>query len=257
MRAFIYLGILFGFFLMLANSYAYYNITSINTTLILNTNQSAHVVEQFIIYISNTSISTYQQNKDAIGLTLSDWQKVLYSPNLEEHILGGSGHSFYNFELLPGPLITVPGGGYATMTMNYYVKNVTSIQNIAPRKFEYNFNTSVFNFEQGASGQILPSDVRLNFIIPKGAEVIGVYPLPDYPKPNFIGNYSNITEFSWYTGEPLSQFSFNYVITESPETEVLNYLQNTYINYGEWIYLIIAIGIIVSALYIYKKGKSS
>ncbi len=254
MRGVVYILAFMSFFYVLSNAYAYYNITYINTTLILNPNQTAHVIEVFTVYASNTSITTYQQNKDAIGVTLSEWQKVLLTSGLEQHILG-SGHSFYNFEFLPGPIITVPGGGYATMTMNYYVKNATIIKNIAPRKFEYSFNNSIFNFEQEASGQILPSNTRLNLIIPNGADIVSIYPLPDTPRPNFVGNYSNDTEFSWYTGEPLSQFSFQYVTTESPETEVLNYLNEVYTKYSTEMFLGIGLLIIIGVVYFYRKSR--
>lgn len=254
MRNIAYIFVIIGFFFVISNSYAYYNLTNINTTIILNANQSSHVVEQFTFYISNASISAYQQNRDAIGLTLTDWQKVLFTSNLQENILG-NGHSFYKFEFLPGPLIMVPNGGYATMTMNYYVNNITTIKNIGPRKFEYTFNDNSFNFQQEASGQILPVNTRLNIIIPGGSDVLSVYPLPDVPKPNFIDNYTNQTEFSWYAGEPLSQFSFQYVIIESPETEVLDYFQGVYQKYYELIYALIVIAIIVFALYFYRKNR--
>ncbi len=244
--------IFISFFYVLSSVYGYYNITNINTTLILNLNQSAHVVEVFTVYVSNASLSSYQQTKDAIGITLSDWQKIIYNGGLTQHILG-SGHSVYDFAFLPGPLVSIPGGGYATLTMNYYVKNATSIKNIAPRKFEYTLNDSIFNFQAVQNGQILPSNLRFNIIIPKGSQIVTLYPLSDSPKPNFIENYTNDTIFSWYTGEPLSQFSFQYVVTESPQTEVVDYFNNLYKEYTFEIYIISGVILIVIIVYIYKK----
>ncbi|MGC8479830.1 MAG: hypothetical protein ACP5M9_04165 [Candidatus Micrarchaeia archaeon] len=256
MKKIFYLSTFIAVFFFISNAYAYYNITNVNTTIILNSNQSARVVELFTVYVSNSSIASYQQSKDAIGITLSDWQKIIYGGGLVQHIYG-SGSSFYNFEFLPGPIVNVPGGGYATLTMNYYIKNATTVKNIAPRKFEYTLNDSIFNFQEEQSGQILPTNIRLNIIMPTGAKITTIYPLPDYPKPNLIDNYTNDTEFSWFTGEPLSQFAFQYVITESPEAEVVSYFQGIYTKYNIEIYLIIVAAIIFVVLRVTVKNKSS
>ena len=53
--------------LLVSNAYAYYNITYTNTTVILNNNQSGHVIEQFSMFISNDSLSQYLSNRNAVG----------------------------------------------------------------------------------------------------------------------------------------------------------------------------------------------
>ncbi len=241
--------------LALSNVYAYYNITSINTTVILNSNNSAHVIEQFTLFVSNSSYSQYISNRNAIGLSLNYWQKVLYTSQLQEDIIG-SGHSIYNFNFISGPLvIQTQNGGIAMLSLDYNINNITNVTNIAPRKFEYSFNSSLFNFINTASGQTLPADTRLNLIIPSGADVVSVYPAPDSPHQNSNGNYTNSTLFSWYSGEPLSSFTFKYVTTQSLQNEVLTYLQNIYANYSTALYLAGIIIIVLAILYLYLSSR--
>lgn len=245
-------------FIAISNAYAYYNITFSNTTVILNQNQSAHVVEQFNLFVSNSSLTQYLTNRNAVGLTLNYWEQIIYTNLLTEHIVG-AGHNIYNFEFLPGPLVQQQNGGQAVLTINYYVNNVTMVTNAAPRKFEYTFNASLFNFENTANGETLPSNSRLNLIIPKGSIAVAIYPLPDSPQQNFIGNYTNATAFSWYSGEPLSGFTFQYVTTQSVHDEVVSYFDGIYKNYSSELYLGVVIIVGLVAAYGYSKylhGKS-
>jgi hypothetical protein len=243
-----------GLFLLvlLGNVKAYYNITFVNTTVVLNSNTSAHVVETFDVYVSNSSVSQYTKNRNAIGLTLNDWQKTLYATNLVQNIINYK-RSTYDFTFLPGPLILEPYGGQAILTMSYYVNNVTDMKNIAPREFEYTFNNSVLNFEYTINGQALPPNYRFNIIIPAGSELVKVYPLPDSPAPSFLGDYKNFTSFSWYSQEPLSQFSFSFTSKESLQSEVTGYFSNIYYHDYNTIYLLLLLGIALAIVYTYIK----
>ena len=240
---------------VIPNAFAYYNITYVNTTVTLNSSTSALVQEQFTLFVSNSSYSQYNSNRNAVNLSLSHWQKVLYITQLQENLIG-RGRSIYNFEFLPGPLVVqTPSGGIATLTINYYINNVTNMSNIAPRKFEYSFNNTLFNFQSTANGQILPEDTRLNIVIPKGAQIVSVYPVPDAPRQNLRGNYTNDTTFSWYSGELLASFTFRYVTTQSLQDEVLSYLQSTYRNYTAELYAVLIIIIALVMLYLYRSSK--
>lgn len=242
---------LLAFSLMLLNLHAYFNVTYLNTTVVLNTTTSAHVVEKLGVYLSNTSTNQYVQDRQAINLTLSDWQKVLGTALLTEHIIGPNS-SISRFTLLPGPIIYAQnGGGTAVITFSYDVHNVTTIRNIAPRKFDYTFNDNLFNFEHTAGGQALFPNTRLIMVIPNGAEVISVFPAPDYPLSDYVGNYSNATVFSWYAGEPLSKFQFSYIVTQTLQAEVLAYFDGIYRSYSWLIYLAMAAVIIAVAAYAY------
>lgn len=252
-----YLLALLSSLVLLGSVHAYYNITFVNTTMILNGNTSAHVIETFNIYVSNSSMQQYVQNRNAVGISLSDWQKIIYTTQLTQHIINAH-HSTYGFTFLPGPLVTQFNGGDTLFTMSYYLNNVTSIKNIAPRQFEYTFNDTLFNFENTANGQVLPADTRLNIIIPTGSKASSLYPLPDLPAPAVFNDYKNFTSFSWFSGEPLSQFSFSFLATQSLQAEVLTYFSDVYDDYKVAIYLIVVVAIVLILIYVYlKSGRES
>ncbi|MDE1823604.1 MAG: hypothetical protein KGI00_02450 [Candidatus Micrarchaeota archaeon] len=236
---------------MLLNLHASFNVTYLNTTVVLNTSTSAHVVEKLGVYVSNTSVSQYVQDRQAFNLTLNDWQKVLGTTLLTEHIIGPNS-SISRFTLLPGPIILGQGGGgTAVITFSYDVHNVTTIRNIAPRKFDYTFNDNLFNFEHTAGGQALYPNTRLIMVIPKSAEIVSIYPAPDYPLSNYVGNYSNATVFSWYAGEPLSKFQFSYIVTQSLQSEVVSYFSDIYNAYSWMLYLAMIVLVAAIAAYAY------
>lgn len=234
---------------------ASFNITYTNTTLTLNKNTSAKVLEAFTLSISNSSAEQYILYRNSLGLTLGDWQNILLTTTLRQHI-SGLGHSTSEFTFLPGPLIKAPTGDYAILTLSYYVSNVTEVRNIAPRKFEYTFNNSVFNFENTANGQALPANTSLNIIIPQGAQVLSINPLPDYPTAS-TDNYLNRTTFSWFSGDPLSQFSFSFVTTESLQEEVTGFFSKIYNTYAVQLYILLALIIIAIIAFVYIRSGNS
>ena len=123
---------------------------------------------------------------------------------------------------------------------------------IAPRKFEYSFNKTAFNFLHTASGQSLLPNARLTFMVPTGTQVVSIYPLPDTPQQNSVGKY-NSTSFSWYSGGPLQKFGFVYITTQTPQQEVIQYFSSIYDNYSTLVYATIALILIAIAAYIYIK----
>lgn len=242
--------------IMLGSASAYMNVTYINTTIILNRNNSAHVIEVFSLYISNSSISQYNTSRQAINLTLSGWQKVLNTNLLVEHVLSPVS-SIYAFDFLPGPVQTTANGGIAQIVISYNVRNITSEKVIAPRKFLYNFNNTFFNFVHTPYGEALPQNARLNIIVPANAKLASVYPLPDYPYINFVSNSTNSTMFSWYRGEPLAKFTFSYIVTESLGDEVAGYFGRIYGMYSAQLYMAAIIIIVAIGAYLYIKVVKS
>ncbi len=243
------------FSIMLLSS-AYMNVTYLNTTIILNNDTSAHVIEIVSLSISNSSIQQYNHDRDAINLTISDWQKALDTNILVEHILNPVS-SVSKFTFLPGPIMYNGNGDIANLEMNYYVSNITTANQIAPRKIEYQFDNKVFNFIHAASGQALPENARLNIILPQGAEIVSLYPLPDYPQLSFIGNYSGTHYLSWYSGEPLAKFSLSYILTQSMQEEVAGFFNNIIFNYTAYIYLALIIIVIIGIAYLLVKQPYS
>ncbi len=230
---------------------AYFNATYLSTTVFLKNSTTAHVVEGVQVYISNSSISTYNQDRQAFNLSLGSWQRALGgSPYLTQHILNPKS-SISNFTFLPGPITPASnGGGYASLTMSYDASNVTSVVSVAPRQFEYTLNNSVFNFVHTASGQSLLPSARLTILVPNGTQVVTIYPLPDFPQPNQFGKYSG-TSFSWYSGEPLQNFNFVYITTQTPEQEVVQFFNYVYDNYSALVYALVVLAVAAIAAYIY------
>ncbi len=251
MRLWLFPALALALFMLEVN--AYFNVTYLNTTVILQNSTKAHVIEVVTLFMSNSSVPQYMQYRQAINLTLSNWDNALGTSYLIEHIINPSS-SISNFTFLPGPVMRdINGSGIAYLTMNYYVGNVTTVRVVAPRKLEYTFNDKVFNFMHTASGEALYANSRLNIIIPKGAQIVSIYPAPDYPAISAFGNYTGYNEFSWFYGEPLTKFSFSYIVTESLQQEVVNYFANLFKKYGTIIYITIAIIILAAIIYLYFK----
>lgn len=243
--------------LLLSAVNAYYNVTYLNTTMIMKANSSAYIIETYNLYVSNSSMQQYIQSRNSVNLSLTGWEKILNTLELTFHIVSKH-HSPYDFTFLPGPLVSqFGGGGTASLTMSYYINNITTIKNVAPRKFTYTFNSSVFNFLDTISGEALPNNTRFNIIIPDGSQEYTIYPQPDLPLPSPRDVYTNVTEFSWFSEEPLSQFNFSFVTTESMQQEVFNFFSNFYIAYKEDIYIVAVIAIVAAIAYLYLRSGMS
>jgi hypothetical protein len=234
-------------------SHASYTVSTLNVTVLLNRNTSAQVTEMLAVQISNNSVSQYLTNRVALNLTLSEWREMI-GPLLVQHIINPT-TSVNNFKLLPGSVANINGISTAYILMVYSVNNVTFVNQTAPRTFVYNFNPRVFNFEHGASGQVLNPNTTITIILPKGAAITSVYPLPDYPPSAFTSNYKNTTSVSWMYSEPLSKFNLTFVITESIQTEVTTFFTDIYLFLGAFTYVIIAIVVLLFILYAYIRVR--
>ena len=231
---------------------ASYTVKNLNVTMTLNKNTSASVTEVLSMSISNESVSQYSTNRAALNLTLSEWQQLI-GPLLVEHIISPNS-SIYDFEFLPGPVVNQNGQHNANIILAYDVKNVTFVSQIAPRQFQYRFNPKVFNFEHGVSGEVLNPNASLNIILPQGSSIVSVYPIPDLPVFAFTHQYANVTEISWLYGEPLSKFTLVFDIQQSIPAEVEGFFSAVYKKLGIATYILIALGIILLILYIYRKA---
>ena len=113
--------------LIIARSFAYFNVTHLTVDVYLSNSTSAKVVENLQFFISNSSISSYMQDRAAVNQTLSIWQKVLNTNLLVQHIFNPKS-SIKNFALLPSPAIHEGNGAVATISMYYIAENVTSVK---------------------------------------------------------------------------------------------------------------------------------
>ncbi len=247
----IVLGLMFIYGIGIAN--ASYTVTNLNTTVTLNTNTSASVTELLTVAVSNTSLNSYETDRIALNLTLSTWQSLI-GPYLVQHIINPKS-GVYNFKFLPGPLIKSYNSGTAYLLMSYSVKNVTDVKQISPRVFEYSFNDSVFNFEHVASGEALPQNTTLNILLPNGALLTSIYPLPDAPTKGISSGYPNVTKFSWFEGEPLSKFTLAFKITETLQQEVTDFFTGVYSALGIFSYMLIGVVILAFIVYAYLRAS--
>ena len=238
--------------LMLQYAGASYTVTHLNVTMALNKNTSAFVNEVLTLQISNASVQQYTTNRLALNLTLSTWQSLV-GPMLVQHIINPTG-GLYNFKFLPGAIFKNSSGNFAYLLMSYDVPNVTTVEQTGPRSFVYSFNTKVFNFEHGVSGEVLPANTTFTIEMPPGAQIISVYPVPDSPPSAFTNSYKNVTKISWFYGEPLSSFTLKFSLQESIETEVLKFLSGVYSFFGYYTYLIIALAIVALIIYLYFRA---
>ncbi len=238
---------------LVSESFAYFTVTHLTTVVYLSNSTSAQVEETLQIYMSNSSIQNYMQDRAAVNQTITIWQKLLQTNLLEQHIINPRS-SISNFTLLPGPA-TPEGysGATAYLTMMYVAHNVTQVSEIAPRVFKYTFNDSCFNFEHTASGPALFQNATLEMVLPKNAKVIlPIYPAPDSP----IANYANATQFYWFQAEPLNKFQLSYTVTESLQQEVVSFFANMYPKHAVILYLLIAFVAAGIAAYAYSRIKN-
>lgn len=236
-------------------SHAAYIITAINTTVSTNLNTSARVIEIYKVSISNTSVGQYTTDRLALNFTLSQWQNVIGS-GLTEHIINPRGGSIYDFNFIPGPIVSSNNGKIADLVLSYIATNVTTINQTGPRAFLYKFNRGALNYQNAESGEVLGLNTSLTVILPIGSRIDLVSPNPDYPAFGFAKSYRNVTSLTWDSDEALSQFTLMYTINESLQDEVLSFFQQIYNYLGGFAILIIIIGVAALVIYTYlKSGK--
>ena len=232
---------------------ASYTVQNLNVTLTLKPNTSAQVNEVLRVLVSNASVSQYSMNRLAFNLTLSDWQKLL-GPMLVQHIIN-SNESLYNFKFFPGPITTQAGQSAAYVIMTYTVPNVTFVNQTSPRQFLYSFNPKVLNFNHGVSGEVLIENTTLTITVPQGATIETAYPLPDLPPYASLSNYKNLSSVSWIYGEPLSKFSFTFLMQQSIQGEVASFFRSVYNIFGIFSYVIIAAAVLLFIIYTYYRAS--
>ncbi len=243
------------FFAIIPFNYASYFVNHLNTSVSLNKNTSAYVNEIIKITITNESLKQYELDRVALNLKLEKWQSII-GPTLTQHLINP--HSgVYNFSFIPGPAIKNNKVHIAYLSMNYEVLNATSIKQIAPRRFKYFFNSKLFNFEHGMSGEILSPNTTLTIHLLNNATSISVYPIPDIPANGLINKYKNVVSLSWIYGEPLSQFSLSFIINENIQTQVSSFFLRIFNYLGYVAYIVIIIIILLFIFYTYFKARQN
>ncbi|MEM3245154.1 MAG: hypothetical protein QXN16_00110 [Candidatus Micrarchaeaceae archaeon] len=244
-----YIAIALAAFILLPNAYASYYVKNINTTVYLNSNNSAFVHEAIAVNISNSSFIEYTIDRSNINLNLSAWQSLI-SPKITPHIINPR-MGVYGLNLLPGPLSKKNGQGSTYIYLTYYVSNITVANQIAPRTTLYVFNASFLNFARGAGGAVLGSNTTLNIVLPNTSKLIVAYPLPD-----IVNSSTNAKEMlTWENGEPLYNFKLVFETQESLSEEVISFFANVYSSLGLFSYALIAAVIALIIFYTYVKTR--
>ncbi len=232
---------------------ATFTVTSINTTVTLNRNTSAHVTETMTIILSNTTMPQYNIDRSGLNLTLSNWQSIV-GTNLVPHIINPK-TGIYNFNLLPGPVVNSSGSYTARIYINYYVQNVTTVNQTGPRLYVYTFNSDVLNFVHGTGGTYLGPSTELNILLPNRSTIITVYPLPDTP--SRLSNLSGSSPMlSWDAGEPLYSFKLVFAYNENIASEVTGFFKSIYSELGILSYILIIAIILLFIVYTYVRARS-
>jgi len=248
MRIYALISIAFVF-LLFADAFAYFKAVKLTTVVYLNNSTNARVVENIELYLpNNATIENYMADRNALNQSIGSWGVVINSSFLMEHIYNPNG-GISNFSLLAGPAITNGDKGYANITMIYIAKNITTIRQIAPRKFEYTFNDACLNFEHTSAGPELYKNATLEIVLPKGASLI----LPVYPSPDAPIDYKNATTLYWFESETLGNFRLTYTITESLQQEVLTFFTHLYPEHAIVVYLFVLLVLIGIALFALRK----
>ncbi len=236
---------------LVAQVHASYAVKGINTTVYLNRNASAYVKEAINITVSNSSFVQYTIDRSSVNLNISAWQNLIGSKQISPTIINPKA-GIYGFNLLPGPLAKNGSAGTADIYLTYYVSNITTANQIAPRKIMYTFNSSFWNFNVGASGAILNPNDTLNIVLINNSKVISVYPLPD--STYAIGNRS--ISLSWYNAEPLYNFKLVFDVQLTLTQEITGFFSAVYSQLGIFSYIIIAVAIAAILLYTYMKARA-
>ncbi len=235
-------------------SHAAYIVTAINTTVSLNYNTSAQVVEVLRVSVTNQSVNQYTTDRLALNLTLQQWQGLV-GPSLVEHIVNPHG-SIYDFNFLPGPLLNSNNGRIGYLVMTYSVSNVSTVKETGPRTFLYSFNPNVFNYQNALSGQVLGQNTTLQIILPQNSKIDHIVPEPDSPSVGFIQGYKNVTSVTWNNDESLSSFALTYTVTQSLQDEVISFFAGVYNQLGVTIVaLLIIVAIAFFIVYTYFRAQ--
>jgi hypothetical protein len=236
-------------------SYASYNVTHLNTTVMLNSTGAAQVKEVLTVLVSsNSSIQQYSNARISLNFTLSQWQNLI-GPMLTQHIVNPT-TGVSEFNLLPGPIINLTGFHTAYIIMTYEVNNATMVNETSPRVFHYVFNDNVLNFEHAVNGEVLYPNASLTIILPQGSKVLsGISPLPDLPVVGASSDYQNSTQLTWDRGETLSHFNLQFTLQQSLQDEVFGFFSQVYQTLGVFLYIIIIALIAAFIMYTYYKAK--
>lgn len=225
-----------------AVSSAAFELRSLNVSITLNNDGSAHVGESVLLFITtNSSIVLYEQSSKYNDL--SSWSTRTEIPDVSTHVDWGQ-VDIRNLQVNPEKKFNcnLPANTcYGRLQIDYNIyplpANNTGAQMMVsykPRTTKYIFQPGILTFPHSNTGDILlPSGVSLRIAVPENAVRISLSPMPS----NLAGQdsafkYDSSSNATYYLGDQrvfvwtdptLPKFSLSYENEATLESEVLQF----------------------------------
>jgi hypothetical protein len=206
---------------------SFYDV-SLSVTMKVNLNGSAHVTEKVMLSLDPGSEDIYNRSIYSRELTIMDWQQITNSQYLRQHIV--SSVAARNLRIVPGDVRPYVYGSRsaATITLDYDIDKIISINQTGPRAFLYTLDSSVLSFQPSPSGEVLPRNNDFTIIIPPDSVVTSISPDPTTPaiQRDYSDQVRGVSNFTWSGTVPLLEFKFAFTREEPMDVEVMNFFQN-------------------------------
>ncbi|MCC7552170.1 hypothetical protein KO317_00705 [Candidatus Micrarchaeota archaeon] len=257
--------------LILVN-FASFQIQSTDIRVYVQEDGSAKVTEDFTIYIQgDESIKIYEESSTTLSRNnIQSWFYKLQLPNLIYHI-GGQQVNIENLVIIPEPVQKIYDNGYTIISISYNVlpsskfnnetdsKGLFVLKNIKPRTTQYTLNKFAFLDTNENGDLILPQNTKLTFLLPEGAKITSINPVPDSLRDTLPPYY--ISTIFW--SKPIMpKFMLEFEIEETLEYEIVEFFYFIQTKITELIkgsegvpIIIIIIIIVLSVFYIHKITK--
>jgi hypothetical protein len=201
---------------------------SLNVNLKVNLNGSAHVTEEVMLYLDQSSEDLYNRSIYSTQLTIMDWQQITNSQYLRQHILPSA--AVRNMRIAPEDVRPYAYGSLssAIIKLDYDIDNIVAINQTGPRTLRYTFNSSALSFQPSPSGQVLPRGNNLTIVIPPDSIVTSISPDPTEPaiQRDYAGEVRGVSNFTWRGTVPLMDFNLAFTREEPMDVEVMNFFEN-------------------------------
>jgi len=235
-------GIIAVFLLLSGASFASFELRSLNITITLNSDGTAHAVEQARLFITgNSSINLYEQSK--VFNDLSSWTSRTGISDIRTHV----SRLYVELEDLQVRPASVDRCNnlaqtcYATLTIDYNIYPITEnssgilqANQYKPRTTKYSLRSEAFTFERSKTDDIiLPKETAIKLILPQNSRQITFAKVPDNldtDSPLFVfapdtGNtyyLGQAREFIWSSQSPF-KFALSYETELSLEEEIVGF----------------------------------
>jgi hypothetical protein len=229
--------------LLLASiAFADFELRSLDVTIDVKPDGSAHVLEKLELYMGNTeSVELYET-----GLSINDlgtWKERIGLNDVRYH-LDPAVVSISNIRIRPQPISRCIAVGdvrsqcFTTLIFDYDVSNLGtnatgrkgtglfSLENFKPRTTRYVINRGALSFDTNKNGDIvIGKNTKLTITIPKDSTNIYIQPIPKDLEGSVQPPFKNIYSFS-FDNVLLSKFEFTFQREETLDREVFSTFQS-------------------------------